>query len=414
MGYYQSANQPTLDEAKCPHTEESAMLVHRSSRARVPWLAVGLLLALVGCQAPAASAPPAKPPASGAAGSAGGQPAASSPAGGQPAPAAAPAAPSGPLELVKSADSRVLTSAPMYVALEKGYFREQGIDLQLEHVAGGADVVPFLATGDIDINLGAISVGLYNAFDRGADIRIIAPVGIHPLQDAALPLVVRKDLVDSGQVRTAADLRGRRVAVNTRGASVEYALTKVMERAGLTIHDVDQVPVPFPDMPAALSNGSVDAAIPAEPFATRSVELGVGVKLIKEIIPGQMTTVIIASGKFLRERPEVVKRWMVAFMKAVRDIQPPQLGVSDPAKLLTPEHVAIFEKYTGAPEQVIRSQVPYTFDVDLEIQNDSIMEQQLVHMRNGLLTLAQPIPVERMVDDTYVRHAQQTLGRLRQ
>jgi NitT/TauT family transport system substrate-binding protein len=385
---------------------------HAMSRAHGFWLVAGLLLALVGCQT-APGAPAAKAPSGGTAG--GSAPAAASPTA-APA-AAAPSAPapgSGALDIVKVADAKALTSAGMYVALEKGYFREQGIDLQLETVAGGADVVAFLATGDLDINLGAISVGLFNAFDRGADVRIVAPAGIMPLENTPLPLVVRKELVDSGQVRTPADLRGRRIAVNTRGASVEYVLTKVVERNGMTIHDVEQVPVPFPDMPAALSNGSIDAAIPAEPFATRSLNLGVAVPLVKEIVPGRMTTAIIASGKLVRERPDVMRRFTVAYMRGIRDVQPPTLGVSDVGKFLTPEHVAIFEKYTGAPEQVIRDQVPYTFDADLVIQKDSIEDQQLTHMRNGLLTLPQPVPIERMVDESFVQYARETLGRVRQ
>jgi len=391
----------------------------RRSTARIlsGWLIAGTFLALVGCQTPPAAAPAARPAASSPAQDAPGaaaSPAAPAPAGASAsAEAGAATAPSGALDVVKAADAKALTSAGMYVALEKGYFRDQNIDLQLETVAGGADVVPFLATGDLDINLGAISVGLFNAFDRGADIRIVAPAGVMPLENSPLPLVVRKELLDSGQVRTPADLKGRRVAVNTRGASVEYVLTKVLERNGLTINDVDQVPVPFPDMPAALSNGSVDAAIPAEPFATRALDLGVAERLVVEIVPGRMTTAIIASGKLVRERPDVLRRFMVAYMKGIRDIQPPALGVSDVNKFLTPEHVAIFEKYTGAPESVLRNQVPYTFDADLVIQRDSIEDQQLTHMRNGLLTLAQPVSVDRMVDDSFTQYARDTLGKVR-
>jgi len=316
--------------------------------------------------------------------------------------------------VLKVGDVRLLNGGGLYVAVEKGYFREQGLDVRLENLTGGADAVPFLSTGALDLALGNVSVGLFNAFDRGADVRIIAPAGILPVQDSPLPLIVRKDLIDSGAVRTPADLHGRRVAVNTRGGSVEYLLTKVLERVGLTIHDVEQLTVPFPDMPAALANGSIDAAIPGEPQATRAVNLGVGIKLVKEIAPGQMTTVITASGQSLRERPEAVRRWMLAYMRGTRDIQPPQLGVSDPALFYKPEHLAIFEKYTGAPEAVLRDQVPYTFDTDLVIQRDSIEDQQLAHIRNGLLTLAQPVPVEQMVDDRFTRYAQETLGRLRQ
>jgi hypothetical protein len=126
-----------------------------------------------------------------------------------------------------------------------------------------------------------------------------------------------------------------------------------------------------------------------------------------------MTTAIIASGKLVRERPDVLRRFTVAYMKGIRDIQPPALGVSDVSKFLTPEHVAIFEKYTGAPESVLRNQVPYTFDADLVIQRDSIEDQQLTHMRNGLLTLAQPVPLDRMVDDSFTQYARDTLGRVR-
>jgi NitT/TauT family transport system substrate-binding protein len=379
-------------------------------------LAAGLLIALAGCQAPAASPSAAKPPAAGSSGSAPPTAAGASggPAAATTAPAAKPAAPpSGTPDQVRMSDARVLATAPVYVALEKGYFREQNIELTLESSAGAADVVPFLATGDLDIALGATTVGLFNAYDRGADIKIIAPAGIMTLEDSPLPLVVRKDLVDSGQVRGPADLRGRKVAMNTRGASPEYILSKIMEGVGLTVHDLDLVTVPFPDMPAALSNGSIDAAVAAEPAATRAVSLGVGVKLVKEVVPGRMTTAIIASGKMLRERPEVVQRLLLAYMKGIREIQPPAIGTYDPEKFYRPDILAIFEKYTGTPEAVLRSQVPYTFDVDLVIQGDSLMDQQAVHMRNGTLTLAQPIPLERLVDDSFARYAQQTMGRLR-
>ncbi len=371
--------------------------------------AVALLVLLAACQGPA-PAPAGKPAAAG-----GG--AAPTPASARSEPSApsapAPAAPSGSLESVRISDARVLAAGPIYVALEKGYFREQGIDLHLEASAGVADIVAFLATGDLDMASGATTVGLFNAFDRGADFRIIAPMGIMTLEDSPLPLLVRKDLYDSGEVQGPADLRGRRVALNTRGASPEYLLTKVLDRVGLTINDVDLVTVPFPDMPAALANSSIDAAIAAEPAATRAVSLGAAIKLVKEIVPGQMTTVILASGKMLRERPETVRRFILAYMKGTRDLQPPALGTWDPAKFYTPEHLAIFEKYTGAPERVLRDQVPYTWDVDLVIQVDSIMDQQLTHMRNGTLTLAQPVPPERMIDDRFVRAAQEALGRLR-
>src|SRR5206468_1729316 len=103
---------------------------------------------LAGCQGPAASTPPPKPAAGGAA-----------PAGAAAAPTAAPAA--APVQatpdLVRVADVQALNGGGLYVALDKGYFREQGLDVRLENLTGGADAVPFLSTGDLDLALGNVS-----------------------------------------------------------------------------------------------------------------------------------------------------------------------------------------------------------------------------------------------------------------
>ena len=379
----------------------------RFVRAGTPTTALIALLTLVACQAPAA--PAVTRPASDAA-PAGGSASASGAAPAKPA-AAAPAAPP-PLQVMKMGDARVFAGVPIYLAIEKGYFREQGIDMQFETISGG-EAAAYLTTGQIDLALDALTVALFNAVDRGADMRIIAPAGILTLEDSPLPLVVRKELVDSGEVRGPADLKGRRVAIFARGLTPEYLLTKVFDPLGMTINDIDPVALPFPDMPAALANGSIDAAVPAEPFATRAVSQGSAVKLISAIAPGRMTTVITASGQALRDRPELVQRWAVAYLKGIRDLQPPQLGVWDPERLYRPEHMAIYTKYLNVPEQVLRDQVPYTWDADLVIQTDSIMDIQQTHMRNGVLALQQPVPLERLIAPGPSDYARQTLGRVR-
>ena len=96
------------------------------------------------------------------------------------------------------------------------------------------------------------------------------------------------------------------------------------------------------------------------------------VKLLAEIAPLRMTTVAMYSGKFIRERNDAAKRWMLATMRGARELQGPELGVSYADKFYTPENLAVFEQHTGASTQVIRNQVPYTWDPDLEIQLDFI------------------------------------------
>jgi NitT/TauT family transport system substrate-binding protein len=366
------------------------------TRRRFVHIAVILSLAiLVGCTTltPSAPAPAAPVPAA-------------------PAPTPQPAAPA-PAQTVRVAETAVIGFAPVYIADARGYYREQGLELTFENFTAAADAVPQLARGDFDVNIGAISAGTFNAFARGIGIKIVAPMAILPLQDSALPLLVRKELVDSGTITQIADLRGRRIAIAGQGSINEYILTKALERGGLALADVNPAPLGFPEHSAALASGAVDASTTAEPFATRAISQGAATKFLAEIAPGRMTTVAMYSGQFIQDRNDAARRWMVATMRGVRELQGPELGVSYPDKFYAPENIQAFERKLGVSADVIRNQVPYTWDPDLEIQSDFILDQQLVFMRNRSLQLSEPIPPEQLIDDSFLRHAQQVLGKVR-
>jgi NitT/TauT family transport system substrate-binding protein len=310
------------------------------------------------------------------------------------------------------AEPLVFTSAPVLVAIEKGFFQEQGIDVELERTAGGADVIPQLATGEIAVVHGGISPGMFNAVERGIEVRVIAPLNMIPPGEGSTQLLIRKDLADRGELRTPADLRDRRVAVNTSGSLVAWQLDKVLEQHGLSITEVDRVTIPFPEMPVALANGSVDAIMVVDPFRTNAITQGVGVQFITQTTPGAMTTSIIASGKWLQEQPDVVRRYTVGLMKGVRDLQP-EKGKADVERLFRPENVAIYQKYLNAPEEVMRRWVPSVWEPDLEIPIATLMEQQAWFQKYGQLTYTQLLPAERVVDESYARHARDVLARAR-
>src|SRR5262249_47028371 len=130
--------------------------------------AVALLNALA-CAAPAAPAPAA--PAAGVAGA---------PAAGSGGTAASPerrdAAPAGEPALVRVQVTGQGNESAFYVALERGYFRDEGIALDLIPFDAGAKAIPSLGTGELDAGIGSIGPALYNAVERGINIRIVAPV----------------------------------------------------------------------------------------------------------------------------------------------------------------------------------------------------------------------------------------------
>src|SRR5207245_4205447 len=96
---------------------------------------------------------------------------------------------------------------------------------------------------------------------------------------------------------------------------------RYLRSGGITINDVDVVTMGFPDMISALTNNSVDAALPIEPFVTQIVELGSGVVAARadEVIPGQQVAVILYGPDFVSQRPDIARKFMLAYVKGLRD-----------------------------------------------------------------------------------------------
>lgn len=292
-----------------------------------------------------------------------------------------------------------------YVAAAKGYLKAERIDIEEANFRGAQDAVSAIATGQLDVNLGAINAGFLNAMHQDVDYRAVASLGIQPLPVTSTPLLARKDLWDSGAIKTGADLKGRKVAVNTPGASPEYFLSLILERHGMTLKDVDETTIGFPQMVIALQNKSVDAAIPAEPFATLAIKQGNAALVSEEagIGGGDMTTVFFFSGKFIRERPQVGVRFLRALIRGVRECQ----GFYTQ----NPEIVSILAKATHIAPETIMASVAYGFDPDLNISKyvDSIRRQERQHMKDGRINYKDPVPMDHMVDATLVHKAAASL-----
>jgi len=210
------------------------------------WFALATaLLLLGGCRssAPATGAAPAAGPAATSA-----QPPAQ--------PSAASAAPLNPPVTVKVGHPGTFTTAPSFMAKQRGYFLEEGLQVEHEPFKVSADMVPALATGDLQVANGAINPALFNAVNRGLDFTFVADGGSFQPGRATTSLVVRKDLVDSGRYTKLEDLRGMTIGMPGQYVVNHYLLALIGERHGFTLDDVNVVPVPMADSLLALKNGS--------------------------------------------------------------------------------------------------------------------------------------------------------------
>ncbi len=313
------------------------------------------------------------------------------------------AAPKGPADKVTVAYVAITNFAPLYVAIERGYMKDQNLDVSTQKVTTAADALPFLATGQYDIGGVGIAAATFNGFNKGLDFRIVASAAIQPLKNGPTIILVRKDLADSGKVKKVADLKGMKVGVaGAAGSTGAYFVAKALRDAGLTFKDVTAVNLANPDLVLGMKQASIDAALVGPPYSDQILKDGTGVLLAQDIAPGAMTTVWMYSGKLIKERPDVAKRFMIALVQGARAMQ------GD--KYLDPPNIAAYMKYTPSTEDAIKTGAPPYIDPDLKIYLDSIKNMEEVFRAEGWTDYTTVIPSDKMVDTTFVDNADKVAG----
>src|ERR1700730_9558505 len=146
-------------------------------------------------------------------------------------------------------------AASTLIAEEKGYFRDGGLEVTIERIDSMGKAVAFLAANHVQVAQGGINAGIFNAIAQGLPIVLALDGGSTPLYHRIL---LRRGL--EGEIRTMADLKGRRVGLSAPGSTSMYEMAMTLARAGLTLHDVDVKNLAFAQMTAALQNGALDVA----------------------------------------------------------------------------------------------------------------------------------------------------------
>jgi NitT/TauT family transport system substrate-binding protein len=204
----------------------------------------------------------------------------------------------------------------VFVAMDQGYFADEGLDVTPVFSQNGGELVPALSTGKIDVALASPGAALFNALALGVNAKIVADCWVAPRtagNDYAF-IDVRKDLVASGRYAGPRDAKGLNFGITAHGQMTELLATTYLQSAGLTLNDVHLVELPFPDMEVAMRNHAIDIASTLEPYATLGARSGATVKAaaLTSLMPGFVQAVLMYGDRLGTRQRHIGVRFMRA------------------------------------------------------------------------------------------------------
>lgn len=268
---------------------------------------------------------------------------------------------------------RLSSSAPVFIAQDKGYFRDAGLDVELKFFDAAQPIAVATASGDVDFGVTAVTAGLYNLAGKGT----LKVIGGMSREKAGYPLIgyFASNNAYAAGLRTPKDLAGKRVAVTQVGSSFHYSLGLLADKYGFKLSEVKVVPLQsLSNAAAALKGETVDAAL--LPVSTaRTLMDSNGAKLLGWVgdeTPWQLGA-IFASPKTLTNA-QLVKRLLTALTRADHEYHDVILTVIKdgvaPINEQTKPLLDIIAKYTNLPvAQVVGNCAYIDPDGRLDVRN---------------------------------------------
>jgi len=229
--------------------------------------------------------------------------------------AAAPTGGSGGLTHVTVGVSPTTAAIAVYLAQQEQTFAANGLEVELSTIQSGADAVPRLVNGSLDMAFGD-AVGTVQAAANGVPLRVVGISTVAPSDPAKDYSAIIAPA--SSHIAGAAGLSGKTIAVNQLSGGAQLTVKAAVDAQGGDSTQLKFVELPFPQMAAAVKAGRVDAAMNVEPFVTQSKGDGLEKVLAPQAsaVPGLPTTLIVSSGTYAAANPTVIEKFMAALSAA--------------------------------------------------------------------------------------------------
>ncbi|WP_438314351.1 ABC transporter substrate-binding protein [Sporosarcina sp. FA9] len=306
---------------------------------------------------------------------------------------------------VTIAEDGAASGAGFYIATEKGYFADYNIDVKFAQFNNSDEMLPALAAGEVDIAGGVSTASFFNAIAQGIDVKIIADKGHNNPGKSYFSFVIGNHMVD--EIKEYKDFKGKKIGVSSRNSIDGYIYQEMLKHAGLTEEDVEFVLMSdFGSMLGAIDGGAIDAALNIEPLITTGVESGFHVRFgdTTEYAPESQIALVLGSPNFMNVEQEVSLRFMVAYLKGVRDYNDAFIKGEG-----LDEVIEIMMKHTAMKDAEMWKKVYVTgLDPDGKMFIDDIHKQYDSYKANG--AIRGDVDFDKAIDTSITERALEIIG----
>ena len=277
---------------------------------------------------------------------------------------------------------RLTSSAPLFIAMDKGFFAEENLEVTPQWFDAAHPIAVATASSQVDVGATGITASLFNMAASGQKLAIVADKGREQKGYSSSALIVTADNYANG-VTSLEALKGKRVGITQKGSTFHYMIGRMLETKGMKLDDVQLIPLgKLSAVMAALESKQIDAAILNEPNISKVQRAGYGKMVVQvgDLIPYQ-TSAVFYSPNFGKNEDAAV-RFMKAYNKAVNYYYDAAIAKKDAKKL--DEVVTIVSKYVKAPVEDIKLGLPY-IDRDGKLLSSDIATQIEWYASHGML-----------------------------
>jgi NitT/TauT family transport system substrate-binding protein len=294
------------------------------------------------------------------------------------------------------------TNAPIYIALEKGFFKEENLEVNVKWFESSNAVNVAVVSGNLEVGAVGFTADLYNMMATGQKVIIVSDKGREQKGYPFSGIFVNTE----SEIKSIADLKGKRAAVTTIGSTNHYMLGRVLEKYGLTTKDVQWVPMNTTSgVMESLKSKNSDVVVLSEPNASIAMKQGYAKPLtwIADEIDYQSSGIFF-SPKFVPNKDAAI-RFLKAYLKGARYYYEAALTQKD-GKLIKGQNydevVKIVAKYTGQPEDVIKGSLSY-IDPNGKMNVDDIKTQIEWYAKEKLIS--KTIDTKDIIDTSLLEEA---------